>query len=100
MGGDNLGDDFKICRRAPSDRARARWTRGETPFGEMLAGVALDIAIWDSMTHAAGIARNQALDSASSAITPRWAVGLISRNAVKAAPDGTARLVPELRHAV
>ena len=56
--------------------------------------------IWDSMTHAADIAKNQPLDPASNAITPRWAAGLISRNAVKAAPNGTARLVPELRHAV
>jgi len=42
MGGGNLGDDFNSRRRAASDRARARWTTGETPFGEMLAGVALE----------------------------------------------------------
>jgi uncharacterized protein (TIGR03086 family) len=63
MGGDNLGDDFKGNYRAASDRARADFaTPGvlekmvKLPFGEMPAGVALNIAIMDVMTHAADIA--------------------------------------------
>jgi uncharacterized protein (TIGR03086 family) len=64
MGGDNLGDDFKRKYRAASDRARATFaTPGaldkivKLPFGEMPAGVALNIAIMDVMTHAADIAK-------------------------------------------
>jgi uncharacterized protein (TIGR03086 family) len=64
MAGDNLGDDFKGNYRAASDRARATFsTPGvldkmvKLPFGEMPAGVALNIAIMDVMTHAADIAK-------------------------------------------
>lgn len=64
MGGDNLGDDFKGRHRAASDRARATFSVPGTldkivklPFGEMPAGVALNIAIMDVMTHAADIAK-------------------------------------------
>ena len=64
MGGDNLGTDFKASYRAASDRARATFaTPGvlekmvTLPFGEMPAGVALNIAIMDVMTHAADIAK-------------------------------------------
>jgi uncharacterized protein (TIGR03086 family) len=63
MGGDNLGDDFKGNYRAASDRARATFSMPgaldktvKLPFGEMPAGVALNIAIMDVMTHAADIA--------------------------------------------
>ena len=64
MGGDNLGDDFKGNYRAASDRARATFgTPGaldkmvKLPFGEMPAGVVLNIAIMDVMTHAVDIAK-------------------------------------------
>ena len=63
MSGDNLGDDFKTSYRAAADRARATFsTPGvldkmvKLPFGEMPAGVALNIAIMDVMTHAVDIA--------------------------------------------
>jgi uncharacterized protein (TIGR03086 family) len=64
MGGDNLGDDFKGNYHAASDRARATFAMPgaldktvKLPFGEMPAGVALNIAIMDVMTHAADIAK-------------------------------------------
>jgi uncharacterized protein (TIGR03086 family) len=64
MGGDNLGDDYKGAFRAATDRARAAFgTEGalektvKLPFGEMPAGVALNIAVMDVMTHAVDIAR-------------------------------------------
>jgi uncharacterized protein (TIGR03086 family) len=64
MGGDNLGDDFKGNYRAASDRARADFAVPgvldkivKLPFGEMPAGVALNIAIMDVMTHAVDIAK-------------------------------------------
>ena len=64
MGGDNLGDDFKGRYRAASDRARATFAMPgaldkmvKLPFGEMPAGVALNIAIMDVMTHATDIAK-------------------------------------------
>jgi uncharacterized protein (TIGR03086 family) len=64
MGGDNLGDDYKGAFHTASDRARAAFG-GEgalekmvkLPFGEMPAGVALNIAVMDVMTHAVDIAR-------------------------------------------
>jgi uncharacterized protein (TIGR03086 family) len=64
MAGDNLGDDFKGNYRAASDRARVTFAMPgaldkivKLPFGEMPAGVALNIAIMDVMTHAADIAK-------------------------------------------
>jgi uncharacterized protein (TIGR03086 family) len=64
MGGDNLGDDYKGAFHAASDRARRAFS-GEgalekmvkLPFGEMPAGVALNIAVMDVMTHALDIAK-------------------------------------------
>jgi uncharacterized protein (TIGR03086 family) len=64
MGGDNLGDDYKGAFRRASERARAAFS-GEgalekmvkLPFGEMPAGVALNIAVMDVMTHALDIAK-------------------------------------------
>lgn len=64
MGGDNLGSDWKASYHAASDRARAAFnTPGaldqmvKLPFGEMPAGVALNIAIMDVITHACDIAK-------------------------------------------
>jgi uncharacterized protein (TIGR03086 family) len=63
MGGDNLGDDFKGNYHMAIDRARAAFAMPgaldkmvKLPFGEMPAGVALNIAIMDVMTHAADVA--------------------------------------------
>src|SRR6476620_9819607 len=64
MGGDNLGDDYKGAFHVASDRARAAFS-GEgalekmvkLPFGEMPAGVALNIAVMDVMTHTLDIAK-------------------------------------------
>lgn len=65
MGGDNLGDDFKGAFHAASDRASAAFNSPgaldkmvKLPFGEMPAGVALNIAVMDVMTHAVDIARS------------------------------------------
>jgi uncharacterized protein (TIGR03086 family) len=64
MGGDNLGEDFKGSYHAAAARARSSFaTPGvldkmvKLPFGEMPAGIALNIAIMDVMTHAADIAK-------------------------------------------
>lgn len=63
MGGDNLGADPQAAWRTASDRAMAAFAipgvldRIVTlPFGEMPAGVALNIAIFDVATHAADLA--------------------------------------------
>jgi uncharacterized protein (TIGR03086 family) len=64
MGGDNLGDDYKGAFHTATDRARAAFGAPgalekivKLPFGEMPAGVALNIAVMDVMTHAVDIAR-------------------------------------------
>jgi uncharacterized protein (TIGR03086 family) len=64
MGGDNLGDDYKGAYHAAAERASAAFS-GEgalekvvkLPFGEMPAGVALNIAVMDVMTHALDVAK-------------------------------------------
>jgi uncharacterized protein (TIGR03086 family) len=64
MGGDNLGDDYKGAFMAMSKRVRTSFgVPGaldkivKLPFGEMPAGIALNIAIMDVMTHAVDIAK-------------------------------------------
>lgn len=64
MGGDDLGNDVKGRYRAASDRVRATFAMPgaldktvRLPFGEMPAGVALSLALWDSAVHAADIAK-------------------------------------------
>lgn len=64
MGGDNIGDDPQGAWKAAAARALAAFAEPGTlekivtlPFGEMPAGVALDIAIFDVATHAVDIAR-------------------------------------------
>jgi uncharacterized protein (TIGR03086 family) len=64
MGGDNLGDDYKGAFHRASDRARTAFSGPgalekmvKLPFGEMPAGVALNIAVMDVMTHALDIAK-------------------------------------------
>jgi uncharacterized protein (TIGR03086 family) len=71
MGGDNLGDDYVGAWEAASTRAIAAFESPgalekmvKLPFGEMPAGVALNIAVFDVLTHAADIASatNQTID--------------------------------------
>src|SRR4051794_5196989 len=65
MGDNTRGRDSKAASNAASARARAGFS-GEgarekmvkLPFGEMPAGVALNIAVMDVMTHAVDIARS------------------------------------------
>ena len=63
MGGDLLGDDPKGVWKAAADRALAAFDQPgilekvvKLPFGEMPAGMALNIAVFDLATHAADIA--------------------------------------------
>jgi uncharacterized protein (TIGR03086 family) len=63
-GGDNLGDDPQAAWATAASRAlRAYEQPGvmekivKLPFGEMPAGVALNIAVFDVLTHAVDIAR-------------------------------------------
>lgn len=71
MAGDNLGDDYVGSWAAASSRAIAAFEEPgaldkmvKLPFGEMPAGVALNIAVFDVLTHAADIATatNQTID--------------------------------------
>ena len=63
MGGDNLGDDYKGAFRAAAARAVAAFDAPDVadkmvklPFGEMPAGIALNIAVFDVTTHAVDLA--------------------------------------------
>ena len=63
MSGDNLGDDWRGAWSAASTRAIAVFKQPgimektvKLPFGEMPAGVALGIAVFDVTTHAADLA--------------------------------------------
>ena len=64
LGGDNLGNDFKGAWGIAAKRAMGAFdgvdlTKLVTlPFGEMPAGVALNIAIFDVATHAVDIAES------------------------------------------
>jgi uncharacterized protein (TIGR03086 family) len=64
VGGDNVGDDPKGAWTRSSSRAMAAFGMPgamekivKLPFGEMPAGVALNIAIFDVATHAVDLAR-------------------------------------------
>ena len=64
MGGDNLGDNYKRAWGAASTRAMAVFAQPGVlerivtlPFGEMPAGIALNIAIFDVATHATDLAQ-------------------------------------------
>ena len=74
MGGDNLGNDYVGAWESASSRAMAAFEAPGTlekmvklPFGEMPAGVALNIAVFDVLTHAADIATatDQTIDDAT-----------------------------------
>jgi uncharacterized protein (TIGR03086 family) len=71
MSGDNLGDDYVGAWERASSRAVAAFDAPgaldkmvKLPFGEMPGGVALNIAVFDVLTHAADIARatNQSIN--------------------------------------
>ena len=62
--GDNLGDDYKAAFHAATTRALKAYDDPavldkivQLPFGEMPAGVALNIAVFDVATHAADLAQ-------------------------------------------
>jgi uncharacterized protein (TIGR03086 family) len=64
MGGDNLGDDYKGAFATATQRAMRAFDQPgildqvvKLPFGEMPAGVALNIAVFDVATHACDLAR-------------------------------------------
>ena len=64
MAGDNLGEDYKGSFHAAADRAVATFDAPgamdkmvKLPFGEMPAGIALNIAVFDVTTHACDLAR-------------------------------------------
>ena len=64
MGGDNVGDDPQGAWDAAAKRAMAAFEQPgvmekivKLPFGEMPAGVALNIAIFDVATHSIDLAR-------------------------------------------
>jgi uncharacterized protein (TIGR03086 family) len=62
MGGDNLGTDYKAAWATAAKRAMSAFDgldlskQVTLPFGEMPAGVALNIAVFDVATHATDIA--------------------------------------------
>jgi uncharacterized protein (TIGR03086 family) len=62
LGGDNLGNDFKGAWGTAATKAMGAFEKVDLtkvvtlPFGEMPAGVALNIAIFDVATHAVDIA--------------------------------------------
>jgi uncharacterized protein (TIGR03086 family) len=63
MAGDNLGADYKAAWAQAADRAMGAFGEPgvlekivKLPFGEMPAGVALNIAVFDVLTHATDIA--------------------------------------------
>lgn len=73
MGGDNLGDDPKGAWLVAANRAMLAFEQPgvlektvKLPFGEMPAGVALNIAVFDVLTHGVDIARatGQSVDDA------------------------------------
>jgi uncharacterized protein (TIGR03086 family) len=64
MGGDNLGNDYKGSFNTAADRAVATFglpgamdKTVKLPFGEMPAGIALNIAIFDVTVHALDLAQ-------------------------------------------
>jgi len=63
MSGDNIGTDYKAAWATASNRAMSAFDGLDLsklvvlPFGEMPAGVALNIAVFDVTTHAVDLAR-------------------------------------------
>jgi uncharacterized protein (TIGR03086 family) len=70
VGGDNLGDDYKGSFKRAADRAIEAFEQPDVagkmvtlPFGEMPAGVALRIAIFDVSVHTLDLARGSGQDT-------------------------------------
>lgn len=110
MGGDNLGADYQGAWAAASDRAMAAFGAPgvlekivKLPFGEMPAGVALNIAIFDVLTHATDIARatgqtvgdteliETALEVGHQMITPELRIPGVFDAEQPVAPDASAQ---------
>jgi uncharacterized protein (TIGR03086 family) len=90
MGGDNLGTDYKAAWATAAKRAMSAFDgldlskQVTLPFGEMPAGVALNIAVFDVATHATDIAAStgqtiadaelleSALEMGKQMIGPEW----------------------------
>ena len=104
MGGDNLGDDYRAAWSTASQRALKAFEEPGVmdkmvtlPFGEMPAGVALNIAVFDVATHATDIAAatgqqvgdTELLESAlaigQQMISPEMRTGIF--NAAQPCPD-------------
>jgi uncharacterized protein (TIGR03086 family) len=70
LGGDNLGNDYKGAWGTAAKRAMGAFDGLDLskvvtlPFGEMPAGIALNIAIFDVATHAADLATSTGQDIA------------------------------------
>jgi uncharacterized protein (TIGR03086 family) len=69
VGGDNLGDDYKGSFKQAADRAITAFEQPDVadkmvtlPFGEMPAGIALRIAIFDVSVHTLDLARGSGQD--------------------------------------
>jgi uncharacterized protein (TIGR03086 family) len=109
MGGDNLGDDYvgawdKAAKRAIAafDAPGALEKMVTLPFGQMPAGVALNIAIFDVLTHAADIAHatgqelddtaliTTAIEVGKQLITPELRMPGLFDAEQPCAPDATA----------
>jgi uncharacterized protein (TIGR03086 family) len=89
MGGDNLGDDYRASFRAAADLAVGCFAIPgamdkivKLPFGEMPAGAALNIAVFDVTTHAWDLAKatgqSTALDPEVLGVALEIAHGMIS----------------------
>jgi uncharacterized protein (TIGR03086 family) len=75
MGGDNLGDDYKGAWATASRRALKAFEEPGVmekmvtlPFGQMPAGVALNIAVFDVATHATDLASATGQEVADTAL--------------------------------
>ncbi len=106
MGGDNLGDDYKGAWSAASADAEAAFSLPgamdrmvKLPFGEMPAGAAVNIAIFDVFTHAWDLAKatgqSTALAPAVAEIAYEVAQGMLSDDMRAGGIFGPAVAVPD-----
>ena len=106
MTGDNLGDDYKGAFHRAADAANESFTIPgamdrvvKLPFGEMPAGVALNIAIFDVTTHAWDLAKatgqSTDLDPEVAGIAYQVAQGMLSDDLRNAGMFGQPVAVPD-----
>jgi uncharacterized protein (TIGR03086 family) len=106
MTGDNLGDDYKGAFHRAADAANESFTipgamerMVKLPFGEMPAGVALNIAIFDVTTHAWDLAKatgqSTDLDPEVAAIAYEVAQAMLSDDLRNAGMFGQPVAVPD-----